>query len=315
LALFRSNDPAKDLQNDLNKAKADRSKRAAQLASAEAAIIASEAETRRLSSAGAEDAAIDAAKTNERTCIHRRDARQVAVADSDKEIAELQIDLADVVDQATRAATVAEIKVKMARFEAAGKALDSALKEMADIAGELAPSAPESGAISRYCASSAAEIPAAVELVKKVLTYHSACVARGEGSPTLRRPEPAYVEPAAAPAPTTVQLFALRPIKWRDAAGARKVVQKFRDCELPPATAQRALALKACVRMSDPLRRQHHNTTEGHGRLDTALDLDEDASGVAVADPIMASSALPHQFTPIDRGPPVQLRIATRAIE
>jgi hypothetical protein len=70
--------------------------------------------------------------------------------------------------------------------------------------------------------------------------------------------------------------------------------------------------------MSDPLRRQHHNTTEGHGRLDTAFDLDADPNSVAI-DPIM-SSASPSstqqtpQFTPIDRGPPVQLRIATRQI-
>jgi hypothetical protein len=70
--LFRPNDPQKALQRDLDKKRANHGKLAAQLASAETDIIASEAETRRLSSAGAENAAIDAAKAKERTCVDRR---------------------------------------------------------------------------------------------------------------------------------------------------------------------------------------------------------------------------------------------------
>jgi hypothetical protein len=309
---FRPSNP----QRDLDKKRASHAKLVAQLVSAETDIVASEAETRRLSSAGADNAAIDAAKANEHTCVARRDARRVAVADSDKEIIELEIDVADAADQKQRAATIIELKAMTGEFEDAGKALCAGLEKMTAIAGRLAPFIPESGALANYCKGSATEIPAAIDLVLKLIGYHSASVVNHDAPATLRKPEPTYVAPASVQ-PALTQLFLLTDAVWTDSRGQQRVLAKHHDCELTAEQARRALRKGwACV-MDDVRRKQLRNQAMGRHpevRFCMNFDLDEDASGAAI-DPILASPALPtSQFTPIDRGPPVQLRVATRQI-
>lgn len=91
----------------------------------------------------------------------------------------------------------------------------------------------------------------------------------------MPQPPEAYVAPPTPAPPPTVQLFALRSIKFKNADGLVIAVQKFRDVDLPPATAARALRIKACVQLTDPLRRLHHNTMPGNVDPALALDLDE----------------------------------------
>jgi hypothetical protein len=112
----------------------------------------------------------------------------------------------------------------------------------------------------------------------------------------------AVVETPAAP---TILLFALRPIKWIAADGTKCAAQKFTDAALTETAASRGLAMGALVALDSPLRKQHHGTAPGHVRVDLALDLDAEPVHQQV-EPIEPSS----QFTVIDRGGPIPMRVA-----
>jgi hypothetical protein len=122
----------------------------------------------------------------------------------------------------------------------------------------------------------------------------------------LRQPEAAYKHHNPQPAAPTIRLFALRPVKWRAGNGLQIVAQKFQDCELPPATAKKALAMRVCVAADDALARQHRGTVAGHADPRLAFDLDLEPGAVAAVGPIVASSP----FQVVDRGPATLMRIA-----
>ena len=93
------------------------------------------------------------------------------------------------------------------------------------------------------------------------------------------------------------------PVLWKDANGRQCVAQKFTDATLTPSAASRGLACGALVPLDSPLRRQNHNTVEGHARADLAFDLD--------AEPIHTSEPIPHSaFEPAKIGQPYVLKVA-----
>ena len=77
-----------------------------------------------------------------------------------------------------------------------------------------------------------AEIPAGGDLIAKLLRMHAAGVLRREAPAKMRMPEAPFVESVVV-MPPTVQLFCLRPIKFRNASGTLITVQKFPDAEMP----------------------------------------------------------------------------------
>jgi hypothetical protein len=159
----------------------------------------------------------------------------------------------------------------------------------------------EAAQIGGFISGAAGEAEVAAAVVLRELRALPELVAAGD-RPIPHRPEPVAPVTVIPPAPT-VQLFCMRPIKWRDAKGQQRVAQKFADAALPPAIAAKALRIGACVQMDDPARRQHHGTVEGHGRADLAFDLD--------AEPVHSSAPELHSaFTPINRGDPYVLKVA-----
>ena len=81
---------------------------------------------------------------------------------------------------------------------------------------------------------------------------------------------------------------------------------QFSDVYLPPATAAWALKSGACVPISDPRRKQLHGAKAGeHPRADLAADLDATEPTHTPAEPERHSA-----FTVVDRGGPLQLKVA-----
>jgi hypothetical protein len=64
--------------------------------------------------------------------------------------------------------------------------------------------------------------------------------------------------------------------------------------------------MRVCVAPNDALAGQHRGTVPGHADARLAFDLDAEPGVVATAEPILASSP----FTVVDRGGPVQMRVA-----
>jgi hypothetical protein len=161
----------------------------------------------------------------------------------------------------------------------------------------------EAGQLSGFISGCAGEAEVAAAVVLRELRDLPKLVVSGD-RPIPHRPEPVAVVAAIPPAPT-IQLFCMRPIRFRNANGELIVVQKFHDAELPLQTAKRALELRACVQLSDPLRRQHHNTTGGAADPALALDLDAPEPTHTSVAPELHSA-----FVPVDRGPGFTLRVA-----
>lgn len=192
-------------------------------------------------------------------------------------------------------------------FAAVAKELDSATSKMAGIAERAAVIAPEAGGLKAYCDASKVQIPDAVALIATLLANHSAAVLSGSAPPTLRSPEPPFVEPVKE-RPLTVQLFALRAVRWKDETGQQQIGGKFRDVYLTKSAAARALAIGACVEISNPLRRKHHGWSTEVPRLDRADDLDAAEPARQARTPV--EPELHSAFQPVDSGPAFTLRVA-----
>jgi hypothetical protein len=159
----------------------------------------------------------------------------------------------------------------------------------------------EAGQIGGFISGCAGEVEVAAAVTLVELRDLPKLVAAGD-RPIPHCPEPVAPVTVIPPAPT-VSLFAMRPVRWIAADGTPRVAQKFSDANLTPSAASRGLACGALVPLDSPLRRQHHNTVEGHARADLALDLDAEPAPI---DPIQRSSP----FTVVDRGPAIQMKVA-----
>ena len=199
-------------------------------------------------------------------------------------------------DTKQREVTVAEVEALAKKILSDGETFVAAAAAIVESSAYSAMVVPEASGVNNRGRVVAGEVAQACDLIVKLLRVHGAAVIGGEAPPVLRKPATApYKAPAEVVAPS-VTVFAMRPIKFKNGAGKLVVVQKFQDAEMPPATAARALAMKARVHLNDPLRRQHHGTVEGHGRADLALDLDADPVQQPAIDPIMSSA-----FEPMNR--------------
>jgi hypothetical protein len=163
----------------------------------------------------------------------------------------------------------------------------------------------EVGQIGHYLSNGASEVEVAVAVTLPQLQALVTAVA--DGSAPIPRAPDEVVPVIEVPAAPTVQLFALRAVKWRDAEGQQQIGGKFRDVYLTKSAAARALAIGACVEISDPLRRQHHGWSTEHPRLDAATDLD---APEPVADEFRPEPERHSQFQQVDRGEAYILRVA-----
>jgi hypothetical protein len=293
MALFRTS-PEKQLTT----ATGARDKLRARLADAESAVIDLRATAERLALDGAPDDALSAAEAKTRALIDRTATLRAALAQSEADVADLERGLAEQADKAMREKTGSEIELLAREVIEAAAAMTAAAAVFADCAARAAVAVPEARGLEQFTGVCRVEVPAAADLIARLLRTHAAAVLARTAPALLAKPPERFVEPLAAK-PPTVQLFCLRPIKFRIASGELIAVQKFRDAEMPLATAKRALELRACVPITDLLRKQHHNTTPGNADPALALDLDAEPATQAPIEPIQRSTP----FTIIDRGP------------
>jgi hypothetical protein len=298
MALFKSNDPIAAAESEL-------AKLAKHVEDAQTAIDATEQDADASALRGDDDAVVTAKNAKAQEARDLKARRVTAYERKQAEIVTLNAARDEKIDRETRHATANEIEAQLRNASAIGKRFDAVIAELAAYTAWATRFIPEAAGLANYCKASRAEIPEALALIGKTAGYHAAAVLSGTAPATLRKPEAPFV-PAVIAKPPTVQLFAMRPVKWKDVNGKLTTAQKFTDAQLTPQAAMRALASGACVNMSDPLRRQHHGTTAGNA--DPRLAFDLDAEPERKADPITAS--VPPQFTVVDRGPAVPMKIA-----
>jgi hypothetical protein len=300
-------DPMKTLQRDIDAAKANLGRLRTKLAECEAAIIERRAQAMQLARDGAEDGALDKAEAATRAALDRKATISGAIADVELKLAALEKTFAENPDRIQREQTAKEIEQTTRRVIDASEAFTKAAEVLGGYLAKVTY-VPESASLLHLTQVCTAEVGPVTATVTRLAREYAASVTRGDASPVLKQPMQPYTAPPPPPKPETVPLFALRPIKWKNADGMQRVAQKFQDVDLPPATAARAIRIKACVQLTDPLRRQHHGTVGGNADPALALDLDEPEP--RLADPIMQSS--PFETPTI--GEPRILKIATRSL-
>jgi hypothetical protein len=201
------------------------------------------------------------------------------------------------------AASISSIKAKLEPWLTATRAFAKSLESVAHVRFEP-------GQIAAYVGRCAGEVEIAVAVMLEDLHRLESAIAGGQ-EPIPRDPEVGAPAPAA-PKPVTVRLFAMRAVKWTDAAGMQRFIGKYNDVDLPERAAAFALKNNICVELTDPRRKQLHGLSPGHPEPHWCVDLDDETETALAEEKSrpdeqrVVHSAfqqqLPSGFEPLDRG-------------
>jgi hypothetical protein len=312
MALFSKSDPTSTAQAAVDVAVKARVGLHIQYSDAVAQLDAATVTVNELANAGADDMDLGKAesKVSEADKLVKR--RLLAVETKDAEIKTLQAVLDDAADQKQRNETVIDCHRLESELVKEGELIAASAARFSGIAARIIPIAPEANGLKDFSDVLVAQIPEAVTLLSRLIREHAAAVLRREAPSTVKKPETPYVVPVPTK-PVRMPLFCTRSVKFIDPDSGKLIAaQKFSDIEMPPSYAKAALENKICVRITDPLRAQHKGTVGGHPDASLAYDLDAamNEPKPAAVDPIRASSPTASPFTVVDRGGPVQMKVA-----
>jgi hypothetical protein len=304
MALFSKSSP-------LIAASAARDKLRNRLNEAQTAILAATAKASALALDNADDAALDAAEMLVRSRVDRVKTLTAALGESDEHVLALQREEDEAADQKQRSATAVDCHKLIEDLAKEGDVIAASASRLSGIAARIVPIAMEANGLKTFADVAIQQIPDAVTLLSRLVREHAAAVLRRDAPSTVKKPEVPFV-PAAVAKPVRMDLFALRSVKYVDPDSRELVlIQKFQDGAFPPTFAKVALEQKIAVRISDPLRKQYHGSVGGHPDAALAFDLDLAMAEpkAAATNPILASAPV-SPFKPMDRGGPIQMKVA-----
>jgi hypothetical protein len=243
---------------------------------------------------GADDATLEKAeaRVTEKKALVKR--RLLHLENADIEIKKLKAEQDEAADQNQRSATAIDCHKLIEELAKEGDFIAASASRLSGIAARIVPIAPEANGLKSFADVTTVQIPEAVALLSRLIREHAAAVLRKEVPSTVKKPDAPFVPPAVVK-PVRMDLFCMRSVKYVDPdSGKLILIPKFQDGIFPPSYAKVALDLKACVCVSDPLRRQHHGTVSGHADVALALDLDEamaeKSAGPKLVEPIRQSN-------------------------
>jgi hypothetical protein len=311
MVLFKAS-PEKKLIGEVETARANRDRLAAKLGESEQAADNTGSAARALAYDGGGDDTLERAEASQRAAVHRVGTLKAAHAEAEKLLALLEGQVATMLDAKVRAATAAAIEAVADEIEKSGESFAIGAAALAEAAKHAALVTPDAAGLANFASNVMVELPPAIRMTAQMLRSQAAAVLTGAGPAAMPTPE-AVVKPVVLVQPVTRRLFATRAIKWTDAAGQLRISPQFADVDLPIACADRAIAAKACVAMTDPARNKlTHNTWPGHPSPDHCFSLDEpdeaakaDDAAKPLAEPVVHTA-----FKVVNRGPAYRLRVA-----
>jgi hypothetical protein len=314
MAFFtKKSDPAEKQQRDLE------AKLAAQHASrdnlierrkvAEASAAGHREKARKLAGDGADDTALSTVEAAMRREQDRAATLGDAIGDAEVTIADLEREIAEIIDQRCRAETAAAVTVLTDKWASAGAAFEAAVAELVDLAHESAVITLDAHPLEVFLGAVKQQVPPAAEMVTHVLRDHAKAVLNKTAPASLPKPKPAPVV-VVEQRPPMRTLFCLKSIKWREDGRLRTSLQ-WTDAELPLGLAERALRFGACVGLDHPKRKELLGARGGvHPDVNAVdiIDLDNisDSSGAVYEPPGMQNDAVINaNFKRVDRGGPI----------
>jgi hypothetical protein len=317
MAFFTKTDPAAKSQRDLEtKLKAKRASRddlAERLKAAEAGAASFREKAIKLASDGSDDTALSAAEIAMRREQDRAATLTDAIAKTDIAIADLEREIANLVDQRCRAETTAAIDTLVEKWSSTIAAFDAAIGPLVEVARESATIVLDANPLRAFLEAVQQQIGPEAKAVTSVLEGHAKAVLAGTAPASL--PKPWVPDPAkVVERPVTERMFAMRTVRWRDVHGTQQIADQYTHADLTPAAAKNGRACGAVIDVSDPRCAKLHGAHGGrHPSLEYALDLDGPGdNSVARYVPTNSTNDVIAQarFTLLDRGPERTLRTA-----
>jgi hypothetical protein len=170
----------------------------------------------------------------------------------------------------------------------------------------------EASSISNCLINAAGEFELAGGLVLPDATRSAAAILTGQ-APIPAAPA-AVIARIEEPPPPVTRVFAIKNVKWTNAAGFQQFSAAYFDADLPSLVAAQAISAGHAVAMDHPTRREMHGSRSiRHPNPQSCINLDADESATLPQPDaaIRTDAPIQHeQFRQIDRGPPRELRIA-----
>jgi hypothetical protein len=196
-------------------------------------------------------------------CALTRDNFAKAITAQQAKIAEAEAKIAAERAVIERKAAADKLAHDLDEFEAALPDYLRAARRIADAADAVGHFHFESAELAAFTRNGQAQIEVAGAFAIQELRNMVGQIKTGAAPIPALKPAPATVA-VSEPAPETRRMFALRQIKWKDATGRQHYGQQFEDCDLPPATAGKALRCGAVTSLDDDRRKQLRGSRGGH---------------------------------------------------
>ena len=198
MALFKSSNPEKHLQREIEAAKANRERLSANLAESEAAITR-QTTLAKDAAVGGDDPALAAAETSLRAAQDRAATLKAALLDVDQRLAELEKSKTEMADRKLRAETAAEVELLVRKLTEDCAEFVALAERFSQHTGRAVPIVFEASGVHNIASICKSQVSDAIEMVCKLLRAHADAVIAGLAPATLPQPDnPAL---AAVPAP------------------------------------------------------------------------------------------------------------------
>jgi hypothetical protein len=190
MAIFKSSNPEKAVQRDINAATVNRERLSAKLAEAEQASARHAAAAKQAALSG-DDAELDRAEGSLRAAQDRSNTLKTALAEVEQQLQTLEQSKADIADRKMRAETAAEIELVVRNMiEVAGE-FDAVAARLSELTTRTVPWLWEARGLDDFVKVGRAQVPSAVDLVAKMLRAHTDAVIAGNAPaalPSLQQP-------------------------------------------------------------------------------------------------------------------------------
>lgn len=229
---------------------------------------------------GADDAALGTGEAKVREAEGRVSTLTRALAETAELLETLENERSDIAETKQRGETAAAIEHAAQDLEKSAEMLNAAMAALVESTTQAAIITRDADGLKNFAANVLIEVPPVIAM--------TAAMMRDCASDVISGVAPAAMPTAEAPlahvvtvAPPTVRVFTTRAISWTDAAGQLRLSGRYRDADLPPETAARALVSGICLKTDNPARRQYLNSWPGHPDPSNVTCLDEIAPGTA----------------------------------
>jgi hypothetical protein len=186
MAIFKSSNPEKAVQREIDAASVNRERLASKIAESEQAV-ARHADAAKQAALTGDDAELDRAEASQRAAQDRSATLRTALADVEQQLEALERKKAELADQKVRAQTAAEIELVVRKMTEAAAEFDAAAERLSEHTARALPWLWEVRGVNDFVNVGRAQVPPAVEMVATMLRAYADDVVTGKAPATLPR--------------------------------------------------------------------------------------------------------------------------------